>query len=267
MTRQASEGTLCRSMSSQSQHRLPAACLHFIDHHIWGITPRFLLSANLPEEPGWSPHCSPSQSHHWKSHPSQTGASGDPPNGNLGDSAHGPQKDWILDELNLQGLEDWSNDEQKPGQEAADQMGTPVCWQWPEPGKDIPNQTSDQIDWLDTFQRVLPSNTPTAVLVWKKDRSLRKLNNQTVKDTYLLPHQWDPQQFAGVPMVLSLNLQSKYCQVKVDKESKLLITFTVEPLGLYECGRMPFGLTNAPATFQQLMETCLRDLKCNWCII
>ena len=30
---------------------------------------------------------------------------------------------------------------------------------------------------------------------------------------------------------------------------------------------MPFRLTNTPATFQQLMETCLRDLNLNWCII
>ena len=30
---------------------------------------------------------------------------------------------------------------------------------------------------------------------------------------------------------------------------------------------MPFRLTNAPVTFQQLMETCLRDLNLKWCII
>ena len=30
---------------------------------------------------------------------------------------------------------------------------------------------------------------------------------------------------------------------------------------------MPFGLTNAPATFQHLMENCLRDLHLNWYII
>ena len=30
---------------------------------------------------------------------------------------------------------------------------------------------------------------------------------------------------------------------------------------------MPFRLTNAPTTFQQLMETCLRDLNLSWCVI
>ena len=53
----------------------------------------------------------------------------------------------------------------------------------------------------------------------------------------------------------------------MDEESKPLTVFTVEPLGFYECDRMPFTQTNTPATFQQLMETCLRDLNLNWCII
>ena len=36
---------------AQSQCRAPAACLHCTDCHIWGVTPRFLSSVNLPEEP------------------------------------------------------------------------------------------------------------------------------------------------------------------------------------------------------------------------
>ena len=38
-------------------------------------------------------------------------------------------------------------------------------------------------------------------------------------------------------------------------------------MGFYECERMPFWLTNTPATFQRLMETCLRDLNLHWGII
>ena len=52
----------------------------------------------------------------------------------------------------------------------------------------------------------------------------------------------------------------------MDEESKPLAAFTAGPLAFYKCERMPIRLTNAPATFQQLMETCLRDLTLNWCI-
>ena len=48
---------------------------------------------------------------------------------------------------------------------------------------------------------------------------------------------------------------------------KPLTTFTMGPLGFWECERMHFGLTNAPATFQRLMESCLSELHLTWCII
>ena len=51
------------------------------------------------------------------------------------------------------------------------------------------------------------------------------------------------------------------------EECKLLTAFTVGLMWFYECNRMPFRLTDTPATFQWLMETCLRDLNLNWCII
>ena len=103
------------------------------------------------------------------------------------------------------------------------------------------------------------SHSPWAsvvVLVQKKDGSprfcidLRKLNNWTVKDTYLLPYidkMLDSLQ--GSQWFSSLNLKSGYWQVKMDEESKLLTAFTVGLLGFYKCERMPFRLTNAPATF------------------
>ena len=37
--------------------------------------------------------------------------------GTSGYSASGPQEDWFLDKLNLQGLEDWPKDEQKKARE------------------------------------------------------------------------------------------------------------------------------------------------------
>ena len=61
----------------------PAAHLHGISYHIWGVAQRVLLSTDLPEEPVCSPHCGPGKSCHWKSCSSQQGATGNPPDGNL----------------------------------------------------------------------------------------------------------------------------------------------------------------------------------------
>ena len=121
------------------------------------------------------------------------------------------------------------------------------------------------------------SHSPWASLVvqvWKKDGSLRlcinlrKLNNQTIKDAYSLPHiDKTLNSLQGFQWFSSLDLKSGYWQVKMDEESKPLTTFTIVPFGFYKCDRIPFRLTNAPATFQLLMETCLRDLNLNWSII
>ena len=53
------------------------------------------------------------------------------------------------------------------------------------------------------------------------------------------------------------------------EQSKQYTAFTVGMLGFYECEHMPFGLRNAPATFQWLMQNCLRELPtphvlCTW---
>ena len=112
------------------------------------------------------------------------------------------------------------------------------------------------------------------VLVRKKDGSLhfcidlRKLNARTIKDAYSLPRIDETLDCLGGAIIFtSLDLKSGYWQVEMDEESKALTTFTVSPLGFYECERMPFGLMNAPANFQHLMESCLGELHLNWCII
>ena len=112
------------------------------------------------------------------------------------------------------------------------------------------------------------------VLVRKKDGSLRfcinlrKLNERTVKDAYSLPRIEESLDcLNGAQIFSSVDLKSGYWQVELTEESKAMTTFTVGPLGFYECIRMPFRLTNAPATFQHLMESCLGDMHLNWCII
>ena len=138
---------------------------------------------------------------------------------------------------------------------------------------DVRAHLQEMLD-IGAIQKLHSPWASVVVLIWKKDSSLRlcidlrKLNNQTIKDAYLLPcidETLDSLQ--GSQWFSSLNLKLGYWQVKMDEESKPLTAFTMGPLDFYECERMPFGLTNVPATFQRLMETCLGDLNLHWCII
>ena len=71
----------------------------------------------------------------------------------------------------------------------------------------------------------------------------------------------------GATIFTSLDVQSGYWQVELTEASRPLIAFTMGLLGFYECVQMPFGLTNALATFQHLVESCLREMHLKWCII
>ena len=138
---------------------------------------------------------------------------------------------------------------------------------------DVRAQIQEMLD-IGAIQKSHSPWASTVVLVWKKDGSLRfcidlrKLNNQTIKDAYSLPHTDKTlDNIQGSKWFSLLDLKLEYWQVKMDEESKPLTAFTVGQLGFYECKRMPFGLTNTPTTFQRLMETCLGDLNLHWCII
>ena len=128
--------------------------------------------------------------------------------------------------------------------------------------------------YIGTIQKLHSPWACAVVLVWKKDSSLRfcndlrKLNNQTIKDTCSLPYIDETlDSLQGSQWFSSLDLKLGYWQVKMDEESKPLTVFTMGLLGFCECKMMPFRLANAPATFQRLMETCLGGLNLHWCII
>ena len=112
------------------------------------------------------------------------------------------------------------------------------------------------------------------VSVQKKDGilrfcvNLRKLNNLTVKEAYLLLHIDESlNSLQESQWFSSLNLKSGYWQVKMDGETKLLTTFTLKPSGYFKCKNVILGLTKIPGIFQQLIEIYLWDLNLNSCII
>ena len=121
------------------------------------------------------------------------------------------------------------------------------------------------------------SNSPwcnAVVLVRKKDGSLhfcinfRRLNTLIVKDSHPLPHICKTlESLAGAAHYTTIDMNSWFWQVPMDKESKQYTAFTLGSMGLYECKSMPFGLCNAPPTFQRLMLNCLGELNLTYCLI
>ena len=71
----------------------------------------------------------------------------------------------------------------------------------------------------------------------------------------------------GTCIFSCMDLKSRFWQVKMAKESRQYMAFTVVSLGIYEFLRMPFGLCNAPMTFQRLMQNCLGKLNLTYALV
>nr|XP_008283279.1 PREDICTED: uncharacterized protein LOC103359624 [Stegastes partitus] len=111
-----------------------------------------------------------------------------------------------------------------------------------------------------------PFSSPI-VVVKKKNGDVRlcidyrKLNLQTVKDSYALPHLEESfSALNGSKWFSVLDLKSGFYQIEMEECDKHKTAF-VCPLGFYEFNRMPQGITNAPSTFQRLMERCIGELN------
>ncbi|GBO44664.1 Retrovirus-related Pol polyprotein from transposon 297, partial [Araneus ventricosus] len=96
---------------------------------------------------------------------------------------------------------------------------------------------------------------------------IKKLNEITIKDSYPLPRIDDTlDALNGSQWFSTLDLKSGYWQVEIQSEDKEKTSFTTGQ-GLWQFKVMPFGLCNAPATFERLMETVLRGLTSEACLV
>ena len=208
---------------------------------------------------------------------------------------------WILDLIDLSGLENWPEHLQIEAKEMLKRnaetlskndldMGRTnlvkhhIKLTDPVPFKEahrIPPQMYNEVkahiqEMLD-LGAIRPSNSPWAsaiVLVRKKDGrlrfciDLRRLNNRTVKDAYSLPKiESILDSLIGAKIFFILYLKAGYWLVEMAEEFKAYTALTCGPLGFYKCATMPFGATNTPAIFQRLMHDVLGDLNMNWCTV
>ena len=221
---------------------------------------------------------------------------------NNGEDDKSDEGEWLLEKLDLSGLESWPEHLQVQAKDLLKSysslfarhdldMGRTslvkhhIVLTDPVPFKEkyrrIPPQMYEEVrahlkEMLD-LGAIRESNSPWSspiVLVRKKDGrlrfciDLRKLNLRTVKDSYSLPRiESVLEHLVGACYFSTLDLKAGYWQVELTEECKPLTAFTCGPLGFFECDTMPFGACNAPATFQRLMENCLGDLNLTWCLV
>jgi cleavage and polyadenylation specificity factor subunit 1 len=116
---------------------------------------------------------------------------------------------------------------------------------------------------------VRPSSSPWASplhMAAKSDGSYRacgdyrSLNNQTLPDSYPIPHIHDfSSALNGCAIFSRIDLVRAYNQIPVAEED-VPKTAIITPFGLFEFVRMPLGLRNSSQTFQRFMDNMLRDL-------
>jgi transposase InsO family protein len=95
---------------------------------------------------------------------------------------------------------------------------------------------------------------------WRPCGDYRRLNVQTVPDSYPLPNVQDfSNKLHGCVIFSKIDLVKGYHQVPVSQDS-IAKTAITTPFGMFEYMYMPFGLRNAAQTFQRLMDQCFQDL-------
>ena len=183
----------------------------------------------------------------------------------------------LLDKIDLTGLEEWSGHEQEDAWELitedagifamsnmdlgktslvkhsirlTDNTLFKECyWQTPP---SMYEKVRNHLKEMLKIGAIWPSHSPWASPVVLMHRNngrlqscidLRKLNAHTIKDSYGLPRiEYTLDGLNGAVWFTAMNLKSDCWQVEMDEACKLLITFTLGPLGFYKGDCMPFVL-------------------------
>jgi hypothetical protein len=137
-------------------------------------------------------------------------------------------------------------------------------------------EVSDMIDDRQRRRVIKESDSPWSspvVLVRKKNGELRfcvdyrKLNDIMKKDSFFLPRIDDTlDTLSGAKWFSTLYLKSGYWQLGIHPDDKEKTAFSMGQ-GLWKFTVMPFGLCNDLATFERLMETVLRGLTYDSCLV
>lgn len=128
---------------------------------------------------------------------------------------------------------------------------------------------------------IRPSNSPWSSPIWVVPKKIdasgqqkwrvvvdyRKLNEKTIDDRYPLPNITDLLDKLGrCQYFTTLDLASGFHQIEMEENDIAKTAFNTEN-GHYEYLRMPFGLKNAPATFQRIMDSILRGIQNEKCLV
>ncbi|ORD93377.1 POL2 [Enterospora canceri] len=137
---------------------------------------------------------------------------------------------------------------------------------------EVVKQTKELVD-RDRIQESCSQWNFPLVLVKKKNGKWRmcvdfkKLNDVTTDEKCSPPLIEDClDALAGATVFSTLDLDSGYHQIRMDRDSSKYTAFTT-PIGRFEYKVMPFGLKNAPACFQSIMFNVLQKFINKTCIV
>jgi len=170
------------------------------------------------------------------------------------------------------------------GKVESERMPTRKIWDYAIDLKEIFKPQKERIYLLSKIEReevqkfiedqlrkgyIRPSKSPQTspvFFVGKKDRNKQmlidycNLNDQTVKNNYLLPLITDLIDNMGSKKVFTkMDLRWGFNNVRIKEENEWKGAFTMY-VGFFKPIVMFFGMTNSPATFQTMMNEILRDL-------